>query len=112
MVEQLNLQKTKSSFLLLEALASMMIIAIIIVVFINTNQQKHIIPSYASNILFKEILKSSCEAKTSSKILLGLKIHQEYKLEYDININQNIVVQYWTISSNKNKLLLKRRCYI
>ena len=112
MIEQLNLQKTKSSFLLLEALASMVIIAIFLVIFTNINQQKNSLPSYASNLLYKQILQSSCEAKKSSKIILGMKIVQSYTLEYDTNLNSNIIVQDWSISFNNQQLVLKRRCYI
>jgi hypothetical protein len=106
------LQKNRTSFLLLEALVSMVIVSVFIVTFININRQKSDIPSYASNLLYGEIIKTKCEAKRSSKIILGMNIEQDYRLEYDKNLHSNIIVQYWNISSNTNTIALKRRCYI
>ena len=112
MKEPWNLRKNRASFLLLEALASMMLISIFIVVFINitsANSSHSALPSYASNILYKEVISSKCGPKTSSKMILGMQLNQSYKYEFDDNLKSNIIVQYFDID---DKIVLKRRCYI
>jgi Tfp pilus assembly protein PilV len=103
------LQKIRKSFLLLEALITMMLISIFVIAFVNITHTNNSLVSFASNKLYQEIIKSKCKPINSSKIISGMQLNQSYKIEYDKNTNSNIVVQYWNIDE---KIYLKRRCYI
>ena len=108
-----NLQKINSpfskSFLLLEAMISMVLVSLFIISFINVSTQNHKLPSYASRILFQKAVKNGCSQRVLDTNILGMKFRQNFMISFDKNLNKKVLIISFSLDDT---IRLKRRCYI